>query len=64
VIFDRSWYNRAGVEREMGVCTDDPAKRCLHVVPSVEKAIIGKGVSLLKYRLEASPEERTLPESH
>src|ERR1700709_340557 len=39
VIFDRSWYNRAGVERVMGFCTEDQAKRFLSVVPSVEKAI-------------------------
>src|SRR5260221_13803003 len=40
VIFDRSWYNRAGVERVMGFCTEDQAKRFLDVVPSVEKAIV------------------------
>ncbi len=40
VIFDRSWYNRAGVERVMGFCSEDQAKRFLDVVPSVEKAII------------------------
>src|ERR1700730_5050628 len=38
IIFDRSWYNRAGVERVMGFCTEDQAKRFLSVVPSVEKA--------------------------
>ena len=40
VIFDRSWYNRAGVERVMGFCTEDQAKRFLDVVPNVEKAIV------------------------
>ena len=40
VIFDRSWYNRAGVERVMGFCTEEQAKRFLDVVPSVEKAIV------------------------
>ncbi len=59
VIFDRSWYNRAGVERVMGFCTEDQAKRFLNVVPNVEKAIIDLGVILLKYWLEVSPEEQT-----
>ncbi len=59
VIFDRSWYNRAGVERVMGFCTQDQAKRFLDMVPSVEKAIIDSGVILLKYWLEVSPEEQT-----
>src|ERR1700748_3854895 len=40
VIFDRSWYNRAGVERVMGFCTEDQAKRFLQMLPGVEKAII------------------------
>jgi len=59
VIFDRSWYNRAGVERVMGFCTEDQAKRFLDVVPNVEKAIIDSGVILLKYWLEVSSEEQT-----
>jgi polyphosphate kinase 2 len=59
VIFDRSWYNRAGVERVMGFCTDDQAKRFLDEVPNVEKAIINSGVVLLKYWLEVSPHEQT-----
>ncbi|MFN3625493.1 MAG: polyphosphate kinase 2 [Hyphomicrobium sp.] len=59
VIFDRSWYNRAGVERVMGFCTEEQARRFLDVVPSVEKAIIDSGVILLKYWLEVSPEEQT-----
>lgn len=59
VIFDRSWYNRAGVERVMGFCTDAQAKRFLDVLPNVEKAIIESGVILLKYWLEVSPEEQT-----
>jgi polyphosphate kinase len=59
VIFDRSWYNRAGVERVMGFCTEDQAKGFLRVVPNVEKAIIESGVVLLKYWLEVSPEEQT-----
>jgi polyphosphate kinase 2 (PPK2 family) len=59
VIFDRSWYNRAGVERVMEFCTEDQARRFLHVVPSVEKAIVESGIILLKYWLEVSPEEQT-----
>jgi len=59
VIFDRSWYNRAGVERVMGFCTEDQAKRFLAAVPLVEKAIVESGVILLKYWLEVSPEEQT-----
>src|SRR2546423_14585850 len=59
VIFDRSWYNRAGVERVMGFCTEDQAKRFLQMVPGVEKAIVESGIILLKYWLEVSPEEQT-----
>ncbi len=59
VIFDRSWYNRAGVERVMGFCTEDQAKRFLNIVPDVEKAIVESGVILLKYWLEVSPDEQT-----
>ncbi len=59
VIFDRSWYNRAGIERVMGFCTDEQARRFLHMVPSIEKAVIDSGIMLLKYWLEVSPEEQT-----
>jgi polyphosphate kinase 2 len=59
VIFDRSWYNRAGVERVMGFCTDEQARRFLDVVPSVEKAVVDSGVILIKYWLEVSAEEQT-----
>ena len=59
VIFDRSWYNRAGVERVMGFCTEEQVKRFLDTVPSVEKAISESGVILLKYWLEVGPEEQT-----
>ena len=59
VIFDRSWYNRAGVERVMGFCTSKQADRFLKIVPLVEKAIVDSGVILLKYWLEVSPEEQT-----
>jgi polyphosphate kinase 2 len=59
VIFDRSWYNRAGVERVMGYCTEEQAKDFLQVVPSVEKAIVESGTILLKYWLEVGQEEQT-----
>jgi polyphosphate kinase 2 len=59
VIFDRSWYNRAGVERVMGFCTEDQAQMFLKVVPKVEKAMIESGIILLKYWLEVSHEEQT-----
>ena len=59
VIFDRSWYNRAGVERVMGFCTEDQARRFLKIVPAVEKAIVESGIVLVKYWLEVSEEEQT-----
>ncbi|MFO1094282.1 MAG: polyphosphate kinase 2 [Planctomycetaceae bacterium] len=59
VIFDRSWYNRAGVERVMGFCTEAQAQQFLRVAPLVEKAIVNSGVILLKYWLEVSPDEQT-----
>lgn len=59
VIFDRSWYNRAGVERIMGFCTEEQAKHFLDVVPGVEKAIVDLHITLLKYWLEVNPREQT-----
>ncbi|MFO0918441.1 MAG: polyphosphate kinase 2 [Planctomycetaceae bacterium] len=59
VLFDRSWYNRAGVERVMGFCTEAQARHFLEAAPLVEKAIVDSGVILLKYWLEVSPEEQT-----
>ena len=58
VIFDRSWYNRAGVERVMGFCKPEQAKRFLEGVPMVERAMVESGIILLKYWLEVSPEEQ------
>lgn len=60
VVFDRSWYNRAGVERVMGFCTEEQAEHFLELVPAVERAIVNSGVILLKYWLEVSPEQQTL----
>src|SRR5215472_1567804 len=59
VIFDRSWYNRAGVERVMGFCTQQETDRFLELVPGVEKAMAETGILLLKYWLEVSPDEQT-----
>jgi len=59
VIFDRSWYNRAGVERVMGFCSDEQAKGFLDVVPGAERQIVNSGIILLKYWLEVSEEEQT-----
>jgi polyphosphate kinase len=59
VIFDRSWYNRAGVEPVMGFCTAEETRRFLDLVPGVEKAMTDDGILLLKYWLEVSPGEQT-----
>jgi polyphosphate kinase 2 (PPK2 family) len=59
VIFDRSWYNRAGVERVMGFCTPEQVKAFLDIVPGFEKQVVASGIHLLKYWLEVSPEEQT-----
>jgi polyphosphate kinase len=59
VIFDRSWYNRAGVERVMGFCSEEQSDRFVKSLPLVEKAIVDSGVILLKYWLEVSEKEQT-----
>ena len=59
VIFDRSWYNRAGVEPVMGFCTPEETGRFLGLAPAVEKAMTDDGIMLLKYWLEVSPGEQT-----
>jgi polyphosphate kinase len=59
VIFDRSWYNRAGVERVMGFCSEETAQGFLQVVPLFEQLMVKSGIILLKYWLEVSPEEQT-----
>jgi polyphosphate kinase 2 (PPK2 family) len=58
VIFDRSWYNRAGVERVMGFCTEEQAKGFLKITPLFERLMVNSGVILLKYWLEVSPAEQ------
>jgi polyphosphate kinase 2 len=59
VIWDRSWYNRPGVERVMGFCSEESAQKFLKVLPSFERLMVDSGIILLQYWLEVSPEEQT-----
>jgi polyphosphate kinase 2 len=59
VIFDRSWYNRAGVERVMGFCTEEEVETFLKATPMFERAMVRSGIILIKYWLEVSQEEQT-----
>jgi len=59
IIFDRSWYNRAGVEKVMGFCTPAQTARFLEMVPSFEQAMVDSGILLIKYWLEVGPDEQT-----
>lgn len=58
VIFDRSWYNRAGVEYVMGFCTKEQHKRFLEICPAFERQIVDNGIRLIKYWLEVSNKEQ------
>ena len=58
VIFDRSWYNRAGVEHVMGFCTKEQYEHFLEVCPAFEKQIVDNGIRLIKYWLEVSNKEQ------
>jgi len=58
VIFDRSWYNRAGVERVMGFCDKEEYERFLELCPDVEKYIVDGGIILIKFWLEVSDKEQ------
>ena len=58
VVFDRSWYNRAGVEYVMGFCTKEEHRRFLQVCPEIEQFLVDGGVQLIKYWLEVSNEEQ------
>src|SRR5690242_15219290 len=58
VLFDRSWYNRAGVERVMGFCTKDEYEEFMRTCPQFERAIQRSGISLVKYWLSVSDEEQ------
>jgi len=59
VIFDRSWYNRLGVERVFGFATDDEVEGFIQLAPAFEKLMVESGIILLKYWLEVSPEQQT-----
>src|SRR5689334_12279416 len=59
VIWDRSWYNRAGVERVMGFCSEAAAKRFLELAPQFERIVVESGILLLKYWLEVNMDEQT-----
>jgi polyphosphate kinase 2 len=58
VIFDRSWYNRAGVEYVMGFCTEEQHRRFLELCPEIEKYIVDGGIQLIKIWLESSDKEQ------
>lgn len=59
VIFDRSWYNRAGVEKVMGFCTDEEHERFLQDCPDFERYCIDRGITLIKYWFDVSMEEQS-----
>jgi polyphosphate kinase 2 len=59
VVFDRSWYNRAGVERVMGFCSEQEVARFLEICPAFERALVESGIILIKYWFEVSQEEQT-----
>lgn len=58
VLFNRSWYNRAGVERVMGFCSDDEYQTFMHTVPAFEQMLIDNGIQLFKYYLDISKAEQ------
>ena len=58
ILFDRSWYNRAGVERVMNFCSDEDYERFMRVVPYVEREIVENGIILVKYFLDVSQAEQ------
>lgn len=60
VLFDRSWYNRAGVERVMGFCTDDEYEEFFRTVPEFEKMLVRSGIRLIKYWFSITDEEQHL----
>jgi polyphosphate kinase 2 (PPK2 family) len=59
MIFDRSWYNRAGVERVMGFSTEPEVQRFLQICPVWERVVVESGIQLIKYWFEISEEEQT-----
>ena len=58
VIFDRSWYNRAGVERVLGFCTDDEYERFMRQCPTFERMLVDDGIVLIKYWFSVSDDEQ------
>jgi len=60
VLFDRSWYNRAGVERVMGFCTDAQYEEFFRTVPEFEKMLVSSGVQIIKYWFSISDDEQNL----
>ena len=60
VLFDRSWYNRAGVERVMGFCTDEEYEEFFRTVPEFERMLVRSGIRLIKYWFSISDEEQQL----
>lgn len=60
VLFDRSWYNRAGVERVMGFCSDDEYEEFFRTVPEFEKMLVRSGITLVKYWFSITDEEQHL----
>ncbi len=58
VLFDRSWYNRAGVERVMGFCTDEEYREFLRTCPEFERMLVRSGITLIKYWFSVSDEEQ------
>jgi polyphosphate kinase len=58
ILFDRSWYNRAGVERVMGFATDDQYERFLKLAPAVERELVNNGIIIVKYFLDVSQDEQ------
>ena len=60
VLFDRSWYNRAGVERVMGFCSDDEVEEFFRSVPEFERMLVRSGITLIKYWFSITDEEQYL----
>jgi polyphosphate kinase 2 len=58
MLFDRSWYNRPGVERVMGFCTEEQAQGFLRVCPGLERELVHSGIQLIKYFFDVSSEEQ------
>jgi polyphosphate kinase len=59
IVFDRSWYNRAGVERVLGFCSERETKRFLSLCPAWERVVVESGIILIKYWFEVSQKEQT-----